>query len=174
MTASRVTLTVGPRRVVVALSGRGPQITAHVGGHEIQLSVERLGPGTFAVSTGGRRRIVYHAAQGDRHLIQVDGRVHTVRLDAGGEAPGARGGHHQDLTAPMPGAVTRIFVEEGQTVRAGDPLFVVEAMKMEHMIRAPLAGRVTRVRASSGAQVEAGAVVVEVDDLALGAAGSDR
>jgi biotin carboxyl carrier protein len=49
-------------------------------------------------------------------------------------------------------------------VSPGDPLFVVEAMKMENVVRAPASGRVTRVHAASGAQVDAGAIVVEVED----------
>jgi pyruvate carboxylase subunit B len=65
----------------------------------------------------------------------------------------------------MPGVVTHILVTEGQVVAAGEPLFVLEAMKMETVIRAAAASVVTSVRAVPGARVDGGAIVVEVDRL---------
>jgi biotin carboxyl carrier protein len=53
-------------------------------------------------------------------------------------------------------------VSEGEIVTAGQPIVVVEAMKMEHVIRAPHAGRVIALRVRQGEQVEAGAVVAEL------------
>jgi biotin carboxyl carrier protein len=71
----------------------------------------------------------------------------------------------------MPGTVTRVAVSEGETVTAGQPIVVVEAMKMEHVIRAPHAGRVVALRVRQGEQVEAGAVVAELQSA--GAAPAD-
>lgn len=68
----------------------------------------------------------------------------------------------------MPGVVTRILVREGQAVPAGEPLFVLEAMKMETVIRAAVSSRVARIRVEPGTQVDGGAVVVEVEDLPEG------
>ncbi|MCL6554021.1 MAG: hypothetical protein K6W08_13000 [Firmicutes bacterium] len=63
----------------------------------------------------------------------------------------------------MPGLVTRILVEAGQAVDAGQPLCVLEAMKMETVVTSPAAGRVTRIAVAPGSQVEGGAVLVEVE-----------
>ena len=65
--------------------------------------------------------------------------------------------------APMPGAVVRILVEIGQSVEAGDPLVVLEAMKMEHTLKSPHAGTVRAVHAVPGEQVERGAILVSVE-----------
>jgi 3-methylcrotonyl-CoA carboxylase alpha subunit len=56
----------------------------------------------------------------------------------------------------MPGAVTAVLVEEGQTVERNQSLMVIEAMKMEHTLRAPTAGRVTKLRVARGDQVTEG------------------
>jgi 3-methylcrotonyl-CoA carboxylase alpha subunit len=67
------------------------------------------------------------------------------------------------LTAPMPGRVTRLLVEAGAKVRRGDPLMVIEAMKMEHTISAPADGIVSALRFGVGELVEEGAELVALD-----------
>lgn len=66
-----------------------------------------------------------------------------------------------DLTAPMPGRVTRIMVEEGADVRRGAVLLVLEAMKMEHNIVAPSNGRVDRLKFSVGDWVDEGIALLD-------------
>ncbi|MDP6934420.1 MAG: biotin/lipoyl-containing protein, partial [Myxococcota bacterium] len=63
------------------------------------------------------------------------------------------------LTCSMPGRVIRIMVQEGDPVEEGQPLVVIEAMKMENELRAPQAGQVRCIHVSSGDQLDAGAVL---------------
>lgn len=65
-----------------------------------------------------------------------------------------------DLTAPMPGKITAVMVKAGDKVERGQPLIVLEAMKMEHTIAAPAKGQVTEVRYKAGDQVEDGEPLV--------------
>jgi len=71
----------------------------------------------------------------------------------------ARGG---SLLAPMPGVVTRVLAEPGAVVTAGQPLLVLEAMKMEHTVAAPAGGTLAEVHADPGEQVDAGQVLAVV------------
>ncbi|HJY49967.1 MAG TPA: acetyl-CoA carboxylase biotin carboxylase subunit [Stellaceae bacterium] len=64
------------------------------------------------------------------------------------------------LTAPMPGRVTQLMVEPGTSVRRGQPLIVIEAMKMEHTVTAPADGVVEAVRFAPGDLVEEGAELI--------------
>jgi propionyl-CoA carboxylase alpha chain len=66
------------------------------------------------------------------------------------------------LLAPMPGSVVRLAVEPGQPVAAGEPVLVLEAMKMQHTIAAPHAGTVTDLPVAVGSQVAAGEVLAVV------------
>lgn len=66
------------------------------------------------------------------------------------------------LNAPMPGRVISVLVIEGQSVEAGAPLVILEAMKMEHTIRAPYTGVVEQVFFSTGDFVEEGAELTRV------------
>ncbi|MCZ7434924.1 biotin/lipoyl-binding protein [Micromonospora sp. WMMC241] len=67
------------------------------------------------------------------------------------------------LLAPLPGAVTRVHVEVGQRVTAGDLLLTLEAMKLEHPVLAPADGVVAELPVPPGGQVETGAVLAVVD-----------
>ena len=64
------------------------------------------------------------------------------------------------LTAPMPGRVVQLFVQPGDTVRHGQAMLVVEAMKMEHTIAAPRDGTVAVVHYAPGDLVEEGAELI--------------
>jgi propionyl-CoA carboxylase alpha chain len=68
------------------------------------------------------------------------------------------------LLAPMPGTVVSVAVEAGQTVTAGQPVLVLEAMKMQHTVRAPADGVVARIDVKTGAQVAAGEVLAVVEE----------
>lgn len=72
----------------------------------------------------------------------------------------AAAGPVNGVVAPMPGLVKRVAVKSGETVAAGDPLAVLEAMKMEHVLTAPRDGVVGEVLVAEGAQVEAGAPLI--------------
>jgi len=66
------------------------------------------------------------------------------------------------IKAPIPGLITRVYVEPGQMVEAGQPLLVLEAMKMENEIRAPGRGIVHHVAVQPGQTVTLGEVMVEI------------
>jgi 3-methylcrotonyl-CoA carboxylase alpha subunit len=70
------------------------------------------------------------------------------------------------LTAPMPGRVTQLMVGQGDKVRRGEPLMIIEAMKMEHTVAAPADGTVAAVRFAVGDLVEEGAELISLDTSA--------
>jgi biotin carboxyl carrier protein len=66
------------------------------------------------------------------------------------------------VKAPIPGLITRVFVEPGATVQAGQRLLVLEAMKMENEVRAPRGGVVQQVNVHPGQSVNLSEVMVEI------------
>jgi propionyl-CoA carboxylase alpha chain len=64
----------------------------------------------------------------------------------------------------MPGGVVRVLVAQGDAVSAGQPLVVLEAMKMEHTVTAPLDGFVAEIAVGSGDQVDTGQVLAIVNE----------
>jgi methylmalonyl-CoA carboxyltransferase small subunit len=65
--------------------------------------------------------------------------------------------------SPVSGIVVRLIAQPGQNLQVGDPLMVLEAMKMETNITAPIAGRVATLRVTQGDNVQSGQVVVEFE-----------
>ena len=76
----------------------------------------------------------------------------------------------ESVTAPMPGNILKVAVSVGQTVKEGDLLCVLEAMKMENEIYAPCGGTVTAVPVSKGSTVDTGALLVAIGGTVVAAA----
>ena len=154
-----VTVDIGPEGIEVD----GVQVSAHL--EEVQ------GTPIFLLTIGGTlHRLAVQQGDGrgqysiwtDTHRFEVeaiDERRRAIRDMTG------RGSAHTGpapLVAPMPGLVVRINVQPGDQVQAGQPLVVMEAMKMENELRSTSAGIVKAVRIQAGAAVEKGAVLIEL------------
>ncbi|WP_027717273.1 biotin/lipoyl-containing protein [Desulfovirgula thermocuniculi] len=85
-----------------------------------------------------------------------------AKPEAGATAPASRAaeGGPGVVTAPMPGTINAVKVKVGDQVKQGDPLVILEAMKMENEIPAPVAGTVKEVRVTQGQTVNNGDVLV--------------
>jgi len=68
------------------------------------------------------------------------------------------------VTAPMHGAVIEVLVREGDTVKEGQRLAILEAMKMQHEILADIDGKVKSINVSVGEQVTANALMLEIEE----------
>jgi propionyl-CoA carboxylase alpha chain len=129
------------------------------------LSTEVLAPDRVRVEldAGGLRSAFEVHVAGDRRYVDEPRGSSTLVEQprfpdpSAAIAPGS-------LTAAMPGSVTRVAVAEGDRVTAGQPLLVLEAMKMEHPVTAPTGGVVTALHVTVGQQVETGAVLAVVED----------
>ena len=77
-------------------------------------------------------------------------------------APAAVTGAGEAVNAPMPGTILKVNVQNGQAVKEGDVLCILEAMKMENEIMAPKSGTITQVVVSKGSKVDTGAPLVVI------------
>jgi 3-methylcrotonyl-CoA carboxylase alpha subunit len=98
---------------------------------------------------------------GELWVALADTSVRLTYVDplAPSETSGAAAGK---IVAPMPGKVSAVLVQPGATVRRGQTLMVIEAMKMEHAITAPLDGTVESIGFAPGALVEEGVELLKL------------
>ena len=131
-------------------------------GERAPIDFTRQPDGRIDVRYGGRRQVVRVFRRGEvNHIFGTDGATAIVELDVLAHA--IEGGEGGRLTAPMPGKVVSIAVKAGDKVSKGQPLAVMEAMKMEHTIAAPTDGVVTEVLYAPGDQVMDGAELLRLD-----------
>jgi len=77
-------------------------------------------------------------------------------------APAAAPAGGEKITAPMPGTILSVNVTDGQAVKSGDVLMILEAMKMENEILAPCDGTVSALSVTKGATVDTGALLCAI------------
>ncbi|RJU87773.1 MAG: biotin/lipoyl-binding protein [Candidatus Poseidoniales archaeon] len=109
----------------------------------------------------GRKHKATAAKVGDTWWVHVLG--HTLQYEIV-EAGAAGADDDSGLTAPMPGKILDVLVSVGQSVKAGDALMVMEAMKMEHKIVAGHDGIVDAIHYNSGDQVIQGAELLSIHE----------
>ena len=106
-----------------------------------------------------------------KYKVNVNGTVYEVTVEAmdgaapvaaapaaAAPAPAAPAGGEK-VTSPMPGTILDVRVGNGQSVKKGDILFILEAMKMENEIMAPCDGTAASVSVTKGATVESGSLL---------------
>ncbi|MGU9982441.1 acetyl-CoA carboxylase biotin carboxyl carrier protein subunit [Phreatobacter sp. HK31-P] len=126
------------------------RVSLALGGNEGELSVDGHCEKVVVVRDGELLHI--HVAGGNHTLRHLDPARRFADADAGGGADVAR--------APMPGTVARVAVEVGQAVATGEPLLVIESMKLETTIRAWHDGHVAAIHVAAGQSFERDAVLV--------------
>ena len=122
------------------------------------------GAQTLQISWNGRNQSGTVARDGERfHLFSLGRHVTLTLHDPLAHADDEDVEHAGGLTAPMPGKIIAVQVKAGDKVKRGQPLLVMEAMKMEHTISAPADGTVKEVFFAVGEQVADAAVLISLD-----------
>src|SRR5450631_715923 len=112
---------VGDKPVEVDIVALGDQLSVRIDGKVVDLTTEGLPPDLGAIASGHRSYV----------------RVESERQRAADAAKkGARGGGDKVIRSPMPGRIVKVLAKKGDAVLAGQPLLVIEAMKMENEIKA--------------------------------------
>jgi 3-methylcrotonyl-CoA carboxylase alpha subunit len=153
-------VTVGGRTVEVETALVGGDVEARIDGRELRAAVAREGT-AWRVTVG--ERSLHLTVVRDRALVwvAVDGEIHRCTVAEAARSEGAATHvHSPEVAAPMPGKVIEVAVRPGQEVAVGDPLVVLEAMKMETVLTAEAAARVLQVHVAAGAMVEPGQTLV--------------
>jgi acetyl/propionyl-CoA carboxylase alpha subunit len=149
-----------PREVTYRL--RGDRVSAEVNGEPVEALVLAARPDQVDLEIDGIRRAYrVHQAGGGVYVDASDGSSALRETPRFGDptklAPAG------SLLAPMPGLVLRVLAESGTAVTAGQPIVVLEAMKMEQTVSAPADGVLAELHAKAGDQVSTGQVLAVLE-----------
>jgi 3-methylcrotonyl-CoA carboxylase alpha subunit len=157
-----IALRDGERLVHVVARYRPGGFLLELPGGRIEVRGARDEGGDLLADLGGARARATVVQSGNALVVMTHGHAHRLTLDDP-EAAAEDQGHAGRLTAPMPGKIVAVMVEEGARVKKGAPLVVLEAMKMEHTITSPCDGLVAKLRFPLGAVVTEGAQLLAVE-----------
>ena len=121
-----------------------------------------LGNDRYLVQQSTSTHVAYAVASGGQTWVFLDGRTFLVGSSAAARARASSTDDADALAAPMPATVVKIEVAPGQTVTTDSLLVMLEAMKMELLIRAPRDGRVTAIHCRVGEIVQPGVPVLNI------------
>jgi acetyl/propionyl-CoA carboxylase alpha subunit len=162
---------VGDRRHTAEVARDGERVELRIDGGESipAASLPVLGGRAVSVIIRGRRRLIHLSPADARGGLRatLDGWpialsvLDELRAQAMQDLGTAAGSGH--LTADIPGLVVDIRVAKGQLVQRGEPLIVVEAMKMQNELTAGVTGTVERVAVAVGQSVNPGDVLVVIE-----------
>ncbi len=161
-----------------------------LGDEDIQAVIVRNGAGDVWVETASGERITDAVVLDDDRTVSIrrGGRMYLVDLTPPGSSwraalvggkggkvevldelaaaaarqSGSRGTHRRELKADMPGLVVELKCAVGDPVKAGQPLIILEAMKMQNELLSPGDGVVEEIRVEKGSTVEGGAVLLRL------------
>lgn len=144
-------------------------ITVVKGGREYLVTVAELAENQYSVivddhphivSVSSAKNTIHIEMKHQRYSVPVLNNRQKMEVEMFGAAEDEAGSG--DITAPMPGLILRVEVTAGESITAGQPLLVMEAMKMENEIRAPEDGVVAEVLVKAQQAVEKDDIMIKI------------
>jgi len=96
-------------------------------------------------------------------LMFENGEAYEFTLDTGERSADEATAGDGAILSPMPGKIVSVAAKAGAKLKKGDPILVLEAMKMEHTLTAPFDGKLTELNAKAGAQVGEGVLLAKLE-----------
>ena len=155
-------LDTGDEVVELLVQSSGNKLSCRLGDERHEMTVTSVQDGVLCIIDNGiRQRCQYHR-DGDSLYLQAFGESWSVTDLTHQPAAGANGTGSGRIQASMDGAIIDVLVEPGQTVRQGETLVILEAMKMEHPVKADCDGVVSQVLTNKGDQVKRNQLLAEI------------
>lgn len=151
--------------ISIDLTPTGKSYRASIGEEIVNVEVLQAKEGKLDLLIDGKRFSAYISSDNAKRWVTVNGQTFVLTKSSGARQVGH--GHHHTagkLTAPMPGQVRAVSVDEGDRVTKGQTLMVLEAMKMEIRVHAPQDGVVKKLFVKQGQTVEREQTLIEIEE----------
>jgi 3-methylcrotonyl-CoA carboxylase alpha subunit len=146
----------------VTVERRDNQFFITYDNNEYTVTATEIKPGQLSIQLGDRLIKSVISQGDDSKFVFIDGNIFKVkRIELTGRKKTEK--KEGDLNSPISGTVVHAKVKEGSTVKKDDVILVIEAMKMEYLIRAPYNGKVKKVYFKEKDQIEIGQLTAEIE-----------
>ncbi|MDA3844825.1 MAG: acetyl-CoA carboxylase biotin carboxyl carrier protein subunit [Candidatus Kapabacteria bacterium] len=142
------------------------KIKAKINSDEISFNGRVIDENMISITLDGRAVDCFAAADDNNVFVNIGGQSYTfdkISDEDKDYADVSVSEDLQELRAPMPGSVVAVPVEVGQTVKEGDVLLIVEAMKMETSLYSAIDGSITEINCKSGEQIDTDTILIKVE-----------
>lgn len=146
----------------IELNPSGENFVAMIDGKTVNVQILRSANGRLDLLVDGQRVTAHVSSDMAKRWVTVNGQTLMLTKTSGAKQ-GVRHEHAGGLIAPMPGQIRSVSVSVGETVKKGQTLLTMEAMKMEIRIQALKDGVVKSVSVTQGQTVEREQILVEVE-----------
>jgi len=157
---------LGQKEVKVSLNAAGENLfRVSVGDSAYDVSAEFIGQEEILLNIDGRIFNVIVHSNSLSHSVFVNGRLFRIEKRSALKILREEKGRQKkrDVKITMPGRVVQVLAAPGDEVQEGQPILVLEAMKMQNEIKAPQAGKIARVCFRAGDYVEASSILFTVE-----------
>ncbi len=164
MTADSLILRSGENEMAVTHESSGLDAASITFADGNAFDVRRTSLGAYRVAQGERSWLAVCASDGNREWVFLNGEVYVIEVHAKDAVRRRRATSSvHGLTAPMPASVRKIMVAVGQSVKKGETLLVLEAMKMEMPVKSPLDGVVKKINCQPNQLVQPDVQLIELE-----------
>jgi len=142
------------------------RLRVSLGKKTYDVSVELLGEGELLLIVDGRTyNIVIDNNSASSCSVYLNGRYYKIEKRSATQILGAKTekAKKREVKTSMPGKIVKVLAKEGDEVEEGQPILVLEAMKMQNEIKSPQSGRVIKISPKDGDSVETGALLFSVE-----------
>jgi acetyl/propionyl-CoA carboxylase alpha subunit len=147
----------------VAVERRENQFFVTYGNNEYTITATELKPGQLKIKLGDRVIKCVISEGQDSKFVFIEGNIFRVkRIELTGRKKAQR--REGSLNSPISGTVVNVKAKDGAKVKKGDVIMVIEAMKMEYLIRAPYDGWLKKVNFKEKDQIEIGQITAELEE----------
>lgn len=136
-----------------------------LGKKRYQVSIERLSENEILLNIDGKiYNIIVNSNSLSSYSIFINGKFFSIEKKSAWQMLESRRGttKKKDIKTSMPGRIVKVLVEEGEKVKEGQAVLVLEAMKMQNEIKSPQSGIITKLNPRAGDSVEAGSLLFSV------------
>ena len=140
-------------------------ILVSLGKKKYRVSVEFLSSDEIILNIDGKIHNVFINSNSLSYSVYVNGRFFKIEKKLDSQIAGEKGAkpRKRDIRTSMPGRIVKVYVQEGDKVKGGQAVFVLEAMKMQNEIKSPQSGIITKINPEAGDSVETGALLFSIE-----------